>query len=281
MSGSGRGADARPLGQRVRPEDIARRGPVWSRRVGQLLDHVYWNTTVLGKEHVPATGPVIIASNHIGIVDGPVLHGAVPRGSHFLVKQEFFASRIGFLMRWAGQVPTDRASGRAALVVAQRLLEEGRVVGIFPEGNRGRGDLASARAGVAWLALRTGAPVVPVACLGTRPSGQDVGYVPPPRGRLHVVFGAPIDVAALASDAAAPRAAGETAHTADGAPSALSAPTGAADAVAGGAAPARRAAGSGRAAMAAALATVQTGLADHVRDAVRRTGVALPADAVE
>ncbi|WP_448071976.1 lysophospholipid acyltransferase family protein [Georgenia yuyongxinii] len=181
-------------GQRVRPEDIYRWGPVWSRRVGWVLDHVWWSTEVHGADNVPTSGPVIIASNHTGIVDGPVLHGALPRGSHVLVKQEFFDSRIGFLMTWAGQIPVDRASGRAALAVAKALLDEGRVVGIFPEGTRGRGDVSEVRAGVAWLAVNTGAPVVPAACLGTRRSGDRRGYVPPPRARLHVAFGEPITI---------------------------------------------------------------------------------------
>ncbi|MDD9207020.1 lysophospholipid acyltransferase family protein, partial [Georgenia sp. 10Sc9-8] len=163
----GAGGTRRP----VRAEDVYRWGPVWSRRVGWLLDHGYWNTHVHGTEHVPATGPVIIASNHTGVVDGPLLHGAIPRGSHVIVKQEFFDSPIGFLMTWAGQIPVDRSSGRAALNVAQQLLEEDRVVGIFPEGTRGRGDASSVKAGVAWLAVRTGAPVVPAACLGTRRTG--------------------------------------------------------------------------------------------------------------
>src|SRR5659263_507588 len=122
------------LGQSVRAADIKRWGPVWSRRVGWFLDHIWWNTTVLGAENVPSTGPVIVASNHIGVVDGPVLHGAIPRGSHIIVKQEFFDSKLGFLMDWAGQIPVDRSSGRAALVVALEMLKEGRVVGIFPEG---------------------------------------------------------------------------------------------------------------------------------------------------
>lgn len=172
--------------------DIRRWGPVWSRRVGWFLDHAWWNTRVWGAEHVPAEGPVIVASNHIGVVDGPVLHGAIPRGSHILVKQEFFDSRLGFLMDWAGQIPVDRSAGRAALVVALELLKEGRLVGIFPEGTRGNGELQAVKAGVAWLALGSGAPVVPAACLGTRPAGASVGHIPKPRAQLHVVFGEPV-----------------------------------------------------------------------------------------
>lgn len=171
------------------PDDVKRWGPRWSRHVGRFLAHVYWHTRVYGAETFPEAGPVIVASNHIGVIDGPLLHGVVPRGSHFIVKKEFFTAKIGFLMDWAGQIPVDRANGRSSLAIARTFLEEGRVVGIFPEGTRGAGRAEQVRAGVAWLALQTGAPIVPAACLGTRPKGASVGYVPRPRADLHVVFG--------------------------------------------------------------------------------------------
>lgn len=186
---SGRGAQ-------VTAEQIHRWGPSWSRQVGRFLDHVWWNTRVIDAHHVPPTGRVLIAPNHSGVVDGPVAHGAVPRASYFLVKEEFFDSRLGFLMTWSGQIPVDRRNGRPALEVARTLLGEERCVGVFPEGTRGRGDVTAARAGVAWLAVRTGAPIVPCAILGTRPPGATRGHVPGPRSRLWVQFGEPIPVAA-------------------------------------------------------------------------------------
>lgn len=182
-------------GQRVTAQDIHRWGPIWSRRVGWVLDHIWWNTQVHGKENLPASGPVLIASNHTGIVDGPLLHGALPRGSHILVKQEFWDHWAGGpAMTLAGQIPVDRKAGRSALAVGKQLLTEGRVVGIFPEGTRGRGDVSEVRAGVAWLATQTQAPVVPVAVLGTRRPGDPRGYVPPARAKLHVVIGRPLDL---------------------------------------------------------------------------------------
>jgi 1-acyl-sn-glycerol-3-phosphate acyltransferase len=187
---------ARRSGSLVTADVLRRGGPSWSRHVGRFLDHVWWSTDVVGAEHVPATGRVLIAPNHTGVIDGPLVHGAVPRTSHFLVKQEFFTSRLGFLMDWAGQIPVDRSGGGPALAVARTLLEEDRCVGVFPEGTRGRGDVQAARAGIAWLAVHTGAPIVPCAVLGTRPAGRPRGWVPPPRARLHVEFGQPIPVAA-------------------------------------------------------------------------------------
>jgi 1-acyl-sn-glycerol-3-phosphate acyltransferase len=184
-SRGGRGTSA------IRPEDVVRWGPVWGRPVGAFLDHVLWKTRVIGAESVPKTGPVILAANHTGVIDGPVLHGACPRPSHILVKSEMFTGALGPILTYSGQIPVDRRSGRAALKAALALLDEGRVVGIFPEGTRGTGAVQSAQAGIAFLAVHSGAPIVPVAILGTRPTGKGVGHVPPPRTRLHVVFGEP------------------------------------------------------------------------------------------
>lgn len=164
-------------------------GPRWSRWVGRFLARVVWDTRVAGHHHVPAEGPVILAANHIGVIDGPVVHGVTPRGTHILVKEEMFTGLLGVVLRGAGQIPVDRSGGRGALAAAFAVLRRGGAVGIFPEGNRGRGDAADARAGVAWLAVTSGAPVVPVAVLGTRRTGESVGHVPGLRRRLVVEFG--------------------------------------------------------------------------------------------
>src|SRR4029079_5726543 len=91
-----------------------------------------------------------------------------------------------------GQIAVEHDGGRSALNSALVVLKRGGVVGVFPEGSRGRGDAASARAGIAWLALNGAAPVVPVAMLGTRRTGESVGHVPGFRRRLVVEFGKPI-----------------------------------------------------------------------------------------
>lgn len=171
-----------------------RAGPVWSRRVGWFLGHVVWRTHVVGAEHVPATGPVVLAANHVSVIDGPLVHGVAPRGTHLLVKAEIFHGVLGAILRGAGQIPVDRAAGRPALEAALGVLRRGGAVGIFPEGNRGRGDVQSVRAGVAWLAVQGSAPVVPVAVLGTRRTGEGTGHLPGLRRRLIVEFGAPVVV---------------------------------------------------------------------------------------
>lgn len=167
-------------------------GPGWGRWLGRFVARVFWNTRIVGAARVPSTGPVVIAANHLGLADGPLMIGCCPRGTHILVKVELFRSPIGLLFRATGQISVDRRNGRPALETALALLRKGRVVGIFPEGNRGRGDSSSSRAGTAWLAVRSGAPVVPVAMLGTRRTGESVSRIPGFRRRLLVEFGEPV-----------------------------------------------------------------------------------------
>lgn len=181
-------------GNSIKLEHIRRWGPIWSRRVGWFLAHVVWNTKIIGAQNLPKTGRVIVAGNHSGAIDGPLLHGCLRRGSHFIIKEEAFYGFVGFLMRWAGQIPVDRKNGRSALTVALGLLNEERAVGIFPEGQRGRGDVQETKAGIAWLAVRSNAPVVPVAILGTRREGKSRSWVPGFRAKLHVVIGEPVVV---------------------------------------------------------------------------------------
>ncbi|PLW73850.1 1-acyl-sn-glycerol-3-phosphate acyltransferase, partial [Streptomyces sp. DJ] len=127
-----------------------------------------WRPRVLGAWKVPASGPVILAVNHSHVVDGPMIIGTSPRPVHFLVKKEAFTGPLDPFLRGIGQIAVDRGStDRAAVTGALGVLERGGVLGIFPEGTRGQGDFASLRAGLAYFALRSGAPVVPVAVLGT------------------------------------------------------------------------------------------------------------------
>lgn len=175
------------------PTDV-RPAPRWAQRLGAFLAHGVWSTRVVGAANVPLDGPVLLAANHVGVIDGPILVGSVPRPTHVMVKQEMFSGPIGLILRRSGQIPVDRANGRSALAAALTVLKRGEAVGIFPEGNRGRGDAANAQAGVAWLAVSAGAPVIPVAVLGTRRTGESVRHVPGLRRRLHVEFGEPVRV---------------------------------------------------------------------------------------
>lgn len=157
--------------------------------MGWILDHLVYRTTVTGKDNVPTGGPVIFAANHISFLDGPVMFGASPRPMHILVKQEMFQGFLGRVLNASGQLPVDRRGDRAALQRCKEVLDAGRCVGILPEGTRGSGAAADINGGVAWLALNSGAPVVPVAILGTRRGDEHLDSVPRPGSRFHVSFG--------------------------------------------------------------------------------------------
>ncbi|MBO0516549.1 lysophospholipid acyltransferase family protein [Streptomyces beijiangensis] len=150
---------------------------------------------VLGSWRVPASGPVILAVNHSHNVDGPMVMGTAPRPVHFLIKKEAFVGPLDPFLRGIGQVKVDRTSvDRNAIGDALRVLDDGGVLGIFPEGTRGEGDFASLRAGLAYFAVRSGAPVVPVAVLGsTERRSRLIGGLPPLRSRVDVVFGDAFD----------------------------------------------------------------------------------------
>ena len=156
---------------------------------------------VAGREHVPALGPVILASNHLSFIDSVVTRFAAPRRVTFLTKAEYFTGRglRGRFTRWfftaAGSVPVTRGQHRAAtaaLETALEVLADGNVFGIYPEGTRSLdGRLYRGRTGVAWLALTSGAPVVPVALHGTDRL-QPVGKRLPRPHRVTVRFGQPL-----------------------------------------------------------------------------------------
>jgi 1-acyl-sn-glycerol-3-phosphate acyltransferase len=171
-------------------------GPAWARWVGRFLARVVWDTRSVGGELVPAEGPVVLAANHVTLIDGPLLIGIAPRPLHIITKQELFHGPVGTVLTWAGQIPVDRGNGRAALAAALGVLRRAGAVGIFPEGNRGRGEVSDVRAGAAWLSVHGDAPLVPVAILGTRRTGESLGHFPGLRRVLQVEFGEPMAPAA-------------------------------------------------------------------------------------
>jgi 1-acyl-sn-glycerol-3-phosphate acyltransferase len=148
-----------------------------------------WPVTVHHPELVPASGGVILAANHIGLLDGPLMATYAPRPVHALTKREMFESRLGGLLRATGQIPLDRyATDPGAVRTALRVVRGGGVLGIFPEGTRGGGDFRRFHHGAAYLALVTGAPVVPVTLIGTRAPGS-ARSIPDPGEAIDVVFG--------------------------------------------------------------------------------------------
>ena len=136
----------------------------------QPFFHLYFRLSRVGREHVPQEGPVIFACNHRSFLDPFILGTLARRPLYFVAKQELFENP---LLRWfissLGAFPVARGTGDSgAMDTARAILERGDCVVIFPEGTRVRpGPLGPTRRGVGRLALETGAPVLPVAVIGT------------------------------------------------------------------------------------------------------------------
>ncbi|MGL4174962.1 MAG: lysophospholipid acyltransferase family protein [Dermatophilaceae bacterium] len=172
-----------------------------SKAVTVPVTKALWRPTIVGTEHVPPSGGVILASNHLSFIDSFAIPIASPRTVSFLAKAEYFtgtgiggAVRRGFFEGFEA-VPVDRRSSRAAqesLDAGLAVLRAGRVFGIYPEGTRSRdGRLYRGRTGVAWLALTAGVPVVPVGLTGTD-EVQPIGSNRPRLAKVAVRFGPPI-----------------------------------------------------------------------------------------
>jgi 1-acyl-sn-glycerol-3-phosphate acyltransferase len=165
------------------------------RPLGRAAMRRRWDIHVYGAEHVPARGPVLLAGNHIGLLDGPLLLALAPRTVHAWVKREMFDGVSGSVFRAMGQISLERGGvDPAAVKTAVRVLRSGGAVAVYPEGARGDGTVSHTRLGLAYLATVTGAQVVPVAHLGTRLPGGGVGSTPPRGSRLSLVFGPGTDV---------------------------------------------------------------------------------------
>lgn len=171
---------------------------------GPLL-RLLFRPRVEGVENIPGDGPVILAGNHLTFIDSLILPLVAGRQVFFIGKNEYVTGRSlkGRLMAWfftgVGMIPVDRDGGHggvAALMTGRRVLDEGRVFGIYPEGTRSPdGRLYRGRTGIARLTLMTGAPVVPFAMIGTdrvQPGGKGLPRIG--RGhRITVRFGAALD----------------------------------------------------------------------------------------
>lgn len=175
--------------------------PRIARAVLVPLSRVMFRPVVEGLDHVPGDGPVILAANHVSFLDSFIIPLMAPRPVAFLAKAEYFTGTglRGLLSRTTltavNAIPVPRGAHRAAqasLEAALIVLKDGQAFGIHPEGSRSRdGRLYRGRTGVAWLALASGAPVVPVAVIGTD-RVQPVGARLPRPGRVTVRFGEPI-----------------------------------------------------------------------------------------
>lgn len=164
--------------------------------------HVVFRPHAEGVEHIPESGPVLLVANHQSFSDSLFMPLLTPRPVKFLAKAEYFTGRgvkgwlsAGFF-RGVGSVPIDRAGAKAAdaaLRTALRLLEQGQIVGLYPEGTRSPdGRLYKGRTGAARIALTAGCLVLPCAISGTeqvQPTGKMIPKVHP----VTVTFGPPMD----------------------------------------------------------------------------------------
>ena len=153
---------------------------------------VYFRMQRVGREHLPRSGPLLLASNHRSFLDPFVIGTLVRRPVYYMAKRELFEKRLqAWLLNGLGAFPVDRGAGdREAIDTARAILARGDCVVLFPEGTRVRpGPLGDPRRGVGRLALQTGAPVAPVAVMGT----EDVrrGWRIRPR-RVHIRVGRPM-----------------------------------------------------------------------------------------
>jgi 1-acyl-sn-glycerol-3-phosphate acyltransferase len=170
------------------------------RQIIRPLARIVYRPRVDGKANVPKSGPVIFASNHLSFIDSIAIPVASPRPVHFLAKASYFETGLS---RWfftaIGAIPVQRGAGQAALDALDQqrtLLEEGSAVALYPEGTRSLdGRLYKGRTGVAFLALQTGAPVVPVGLIGTDDVMPVGAKMPSLSHRITVRFGEPLDLA--------------------------------------------------------------------------------------
>jgi glycerol-3-phosphate dehydrogenase (NAD(P)+) len=136
----------------------------------QPFFHIYFRMSRIGREHIPVDGPVIFAANHRSFLDPFVIACMSRRPLYYVAKKELFSSRLtAWFLNSLGAFPIDRGNAdEGAMGTARQILERGDSVLIFPEGTRIRpGALGSPKRGVGRLALETGAPVIPVAVIGT------------------------------------------------------------------------------------------------------------------
>jgi 1-acyl-sn-glycerol-3-phosphate acyltransferase len=178
-----------------------------TRTVLAPLARLIYRPVIEGRENIPRTGPLLLASNHLSFIDSFVIPLVAPRRVVFLAKSEYFTGHgiRGLWMRWLftalGAVPVQRGgtlgAAQEGLDSALQILEEGLAFAIYPEGTRSRdGRLYRGRTGVAWLALTAGCPVVPVALSGTQDI-QPVGSRVPRIRSVTVRFGEPLDFSHL------------------------------------------------------------------------------------
>lgn len=159
-----------------------------SKIVGKALYRPFYRIRIHGLARVPRTGPLVLIANHSSLIEPQLLYGVLPRCVVFLVKQELFTGVLGWYLQRIGQIPVRRGHpDPAPLRTATSVLSGDGMIGVFPEGTRGDGQVRSAEQGAAWLVRATGATVLPVAIRGTLRPGPRRRFRPP----IDVLVGEP------------------------------------------------------------------------------------------
>jgi 1-acyl-sn-glycerol-3-phosphate acyltransferase len=169
--------------------------------LGPLL-RLLFRPRIEGLEHIPDSGAAIVAGNHLSFSDHFLMPAVLKRRITFLAKAEYFTGPglkgrlTAFFFRSAGQIPVDRSgkeAGQAAIREGLGVLSKGELLGIYPEGTRSHdGRLYKGKVGVAVMALKAGAPVIPCAMIGTF-EAQPPGRVVPRLRPVAIRFGEPLD----------------------------------------------------------------------------------------
>jgi 1-acyl-sn-glycerol-3-phosphate acyltransferase len=173
------------------------------------LMRTWFRIRLEGAGHIPASGPVILASNHRSNLDPVLLAAAVRRPVAFMAKVELFVWPLGWILHFIGQFPVQRGGiDREALRRTSAVLAQGGVLGLFPEGTRGDGSFASVHPGLAYIVLRERCPVLPVAIFGTERVRRRFGWLPF-ASPVRIVIGPPIDLPVSTMDRSGRRTASE------------------------------------------------------------------------
>jgi len=152
---------------------------------------IFYRVEVINKEYVPEEGAALLCSNHVGALDMFFIGYKIKRLVHYMAKKELFKNPvIGAVIRWLGAFPVNRGKGDVgAIKTVFKLLKEGKIVGIFPEGTRTGGKINANRKikpGIAMLAIKSGVPIIPVAIKGSYRLF----------GKVKVIFGQPFKIEA-------------------------------------------------------------------------------------
>jgi 1-acyl-sn-glycerol-3-phosphate acyltransferase len=162
---------------------------------------VLFHPRVEGLEQVPRRGPAILCANHLSILDPVVVSIVVPRTVFYLGKSEYFGWRWRWLFARLGVMPVVRrggVAGESSLERGRAVLDAGALLGIYPEGTRSPdGRLYRGKTGAARLAIRTGAPIVPIGVIGSRELMPPHAWLPR-RGHVVLRFGPPLDFSSYA-----------------------------------------------------------------------------------